>query len=116
MQSLAADLPAGATVSALDPADVSGPLAAPSLTRDDVATCAVSYVFTGNIKRVQLYFFGMDSAHASAIKNDLLKLGFSASAIVQKTNGTEQTFASGTKRVIVGDVVDDGQSNVIVTG
>ena len=113
--SLQADLPAGSTVTTLDPKTVSGPLSDPKLTAADVATCAFALT-TPTSTLDELYFIGMDDTDAAVITHDLQADNFTPGAVTTSSSGTLQTFTSARSRVAVEKLTSNGQPVVVVGG
>jgi hypothetical protein len=108
-------LPAGSSVSTLDPTTVNGPLLDPQLTAGDTATCAFSLTTNGRVL-TQLYFIGMDDTAASVITTKLAADGFSAGPQTAQGTGSQQVFTSAAGRIAISRATEDGEQIFIVSG
>ena len=93
-----ASLPAGGTLTVLDPLTIHGVTAVPDLFQGDVPNCAFQLT-KGTDTAQQSVFFGMPESYAAAMTLKLESEGFVAGTVVPAEGGTKQTFMKGTSEV-----------------
>ena len=109
------ELPAGSSVSTLDPATVSGPLLDPQLTAGDISTCAFSVTANGHVL-TQLYFIGMDDTAAAVITSKLVSDGFTAGVPTASGTGSQQIYTSTAGGIAISRGTEAGEPIFIVSG
>jgi hypothetical protein len=113
LQAEKAALPAGASLSVLNPATVNGVPADPNLLAGFVPSCAYQLREAGRVGD-EVLFVDMTDSYASVIAERLESDGFSSGAVVSVTDGTKQEFIKGTSLVEIEHLSADGLPVIVV--
>jgi hypothetical protein len=108
-------VPAGASLTPLDPTTIKGVPADPTLLVGYVGSCAFKLEESGRVAH-EILFVGMPSADADAITAKLEADGFTGAAETRVIDGSQQQFTKGTGRVVVQLLNASGVSVVSVIG
>jgi len=116
---LRSSAPSTDTFLKMDPKTISGPPSDPQLTAGYIATC-VFQINTGTASVLEIAFFDIDDAHASAITKKLVSDGFVSQGTTNNTQDghpySETVYSNGTSRIVVETVTIDSTPALLIAG